>query len=238
MLRLLFTATCGILGLACTACSSSSPGTGDSAAAYATPSPGPASASSPAPDSGSSSSRTVVPVTSPLPAFKNLPAGWHSFDSWTKRVAELAGPKVVASSGLEDPGNPQNGYVASWTWSAASTGGQTMAIVVYEDTHKNPIQIRCALGGPDPSSASVAATARSLFSLCASADFPGADTAAAQRWMPGRLATVMAAQRRDPKSAVYVGIYPFGGAVYRLGGDYTPEDGLSLFLQIEGPVIR
>jgi hypothetical protein len=134
--------------------------------------------------------------------------------------------------GSLDPGVTIEGR--DWTAPAL----QELNFAVSEDEHHNPTTISCAVSGYNPEDARADSAIERLFRQCVSADFPGAETAAAEQWMLGNLANFLERQRKAPHAFAGTSIKEFSDGRYVMGTGYLPPYGLDVSLHIGGLEVR
>lgn len=231
--RVLLAGACAGLCLATAACTTSSAGTAGGVAPAAVP----AAAGSPTSTAASGASTGASASTSaPMgPQYKNLPTDWKTFSSWDAKLVTMAGPKARVTDrhgGAEDP----NEIDVDRDWAAPGSGELTFALT--EDEHHAPTSIDCYANNYNPGNSGTVAAIRELFRQCASADFPGADTAAAEQWTLRNLTNFFEHQRTAPHARAGTAIKEFGDGRYVLGTGYLPADGLDVTIYIRGLEVR
>ena len=227
--RLLFAGAFGALCLAAAACTSSPAGTSAGATSASVPAVGGSPGATAA--LGASASTSAPSVS----RYENLPTGWKTFSSWDTKLVTMAGAKATVIDrlgGAEDPGDSILGR--DWT----APGFRELSFSVGEDANHVPTSISCFVDGYNPGDAGVDSAIKELFRQCASADFPGADTAEAEQWTLGKLANFLQDQRKAPHVSAGGSTSEFGDGRYVMGAGYLPEYGLSVQIYIQGLEVR
>jgi hypothetical protein len=147
------------------------------------------------------------------PPRRNLPTGWSSA-SWFAQVRSAAGRNGVKHS-FALGASASEGSELGWDWSAP--GVKSISAGAGLDAHKNPIALTCDAQGFDPADQQAVEEIASVFMLCTSAEFPGADRAAASRWVDREEALMLADFKARPRAREILSTTPsFGPAVYSL----------------------
>jgi hypothetical protein len=147
----------------------------------------------------------------------------------------MAGAKATVTDlpgGSEDPGVTTVGR--EWT----APGFRELSFAVGEDEKRTPITIQCFADGYSAGDAGADSAIRELFRQCVSADFPGADTAAAEQWMLARLTSFLEDQHKAPHANAGPAVNEFGDGRYAMGAGYIPAYGLSVSISIRGLEVR
>lgn len=147
------------------------------------------------------------------PPRRNLPTGWNSA-SWFAQVRAAAGPNGVKHS-FALGASPSEGSELGWDWSAP--GVKSISAGAGLDADRNPIALTCDAQGFDPADQQAVKEIASVFVLCTSAAFPGADRAEASRWVDREEALMLADFKARPQAREILSTTPsFGPAVYSL----------------------
>ena len=158
-----------------------------------------------------------------------LPAGWRSA-GWYARVKAAAGPAGTETDELSDQGRPADGWELNWHWHSPQI--TSLGVNSALDTQKNPARLNCAAQGFDPANQRAGEQITSLVTLCASADFPGAEPAVAQPWAAKESGEVLAALRAHPSASISSPTVTFGAGMYVLVASSVRSYGFTIWLYV------
>ena len=101
------------------------------------------------------------------------------------------------------------------------------------EVQRNATNVQCMAEGFDPGNGQAAQQVSRLFALCASAAFPGARPAVAERWVSRQESLVLADLRAYPRAAEIMSATPtFGTGIYWVEGRYQASYGDLIQLSI------
>jgi hypothetical protein len=154
------------------------------------------------------------------PTFRGLPADWDSA-TWISRIRAAAAAGQHASKrtlpgSFSFPGMS----VVSWNWSSLPAV-KSFTVQAGIEVQDNVTNFQCTAQGFDPGHEQVAQQVARLFALCASAAFPGAQPAVAERWVSQQESLVLADLRSYPHAAEIMSATPsFGTGIYWVEANY------------------
>lgn len=166
------------------------------------------------------------------PAFRGLPPGWDSA-AWIRQVqaAAAAGQHASRRTRPGDFSFPGTSIV-SWTWSSWPAV-KSFTVDAGMEVQQNATNFQCTAEGFDPGNGQAAQQVSKLFALCASAMFPGARPAVAERWVSRQESLVLADLRSHPRAAEIMSATPaFGTGIYWVEGRYQASYGDLIQLSI------
>jgi hypothetical protein len=128
-------------------------------------------------------------------------------------------------------GAPSRGSRLGWDWSASAVKSFSAGALL--DAHQNAVSLNCTAQGFDPASRRAAGQIASVFALCTSATFPGADPSTAARWVAAQEALILADLRARPHVTAILSATPrFGTAVYWLRAQYNAGYGITFQVNV------
>jgi len=158
-----------------------------------------------------------------------LPTNWNP-QAWYVRVTEAAGQQ--GKKEVVDPTQPSLGSFLSWNFRDANV--KTLSILEGFDDSRGPGSwIRCSAQGFEPTSQQASARIAAVFSLCASADFPGSQTSTVRAWVMREEPLVLAYLRKHPNATTIESPVPtFGTGTYWISAAVVDSTGYTIVLII------
>jgi len=159
---------------------------------------------------------------------RKLPTKWKP-QAWYARVTAAAGQQGQKKA--VDPSQPSLGSGLSWNFRDASV--KMLAISEAFDGLGRAVFIQCFAQGFEPTSEQASARIAAVFSLCASADFPGSQTSTVRAWVMREEPLVMADLRKHPNAMSITSPVPtFGTGTYWLSAGTVGSYGYTIELMI------